>query len=260
MFRWGVLSTAKIGREHVIPASCSAENGVLSAIASRDEGRARALADRFGAPHSFGSYEDLLASDAVQAHAESYVGLVEAGVGVVPAWGGCKELLARYAHDPKRPRGPMPPVAAAFETIGLAKIAKSAFEAKELGFLRGSDHITFNRERLLADAKKKALSLAENYQPPEPVDLFLPGPSGKASLAFALRDLYAKGVATEHDMVVATELAEVLTGGAKADFTEATSEDAVLKAERKAFMRLVKTPGTLARVEHMLETGKPLRN
>jgi 3-hydroxyacyl-CoA dehydrogenase len=120
--------------------------------------------------------------------------------------------------------------------------------------------VTFNRERLLADAKQKALSLVEGYQPPEPVELFLPGPSGKASLAFALRDLVAKGQATPHDMVVATALAEVLTGGAKADFTEAMSEDAVLKMERAAFMRLVKTPGTLARVEHMLETGKPLRN
>ncbi len=207
-----------------------------------------------------GGCEILLAADAVQAHAESYVGLVEAGVGVVPAWGGCKELLARYARDPKRPRGPMPPVAAAFETIGLAKVAKSAFEAKELGFLRATDQVTFNRERLLADAKRRALSLAEGYQPPEPAELFLPGPSGKASLAFALRDLYAKGVATEHDMVVATELAEVLTGGPKADHTEPMSEDAILKMERAAFMRLVKTPATLARVEHTLETGKPLRN
>ena len=207
-----------------------------------------------------GGCEILLAADAVQAHAESYVGLVEAGVGVVPAWGGCKELLTRYARDPKRPKGPMPPVAAAFETIGLAKVAKSAFEAKELGFLKATDQVTFNRERLLADAKKRALSLAEGYQPPEPAELFLPGPSGKASLAFALRDLYAKGLATEHDMVVATELAEVLTGGPKADFTEAVSEDEVLKMERAAFMRLVKTPRTLARVEHTLETGKPLRN
>ncbi len=207
-----------------------------------------------------GGCEILLASDAVQAHAESYIGLVEAGVGVVPAWGGCKELLSRYARDPRRPKGPMPPVAAAFETIGLAKVAKSAYEAKEIGFLKATDRITFNRERLLADAKKRALEMVEGYQPPEPVELFLPGPSGKVSLAFALRDLHAKGQATDHDMVVATVLAEVLTGGAKADFTEAVSEDAVMKMERAAFMRLVKTPGTLARVEHMLETGKPLRN
>lgn len=207
-----------------------------------------------------GGCEILLASDAVQAHAESYIGLVEAGVGVVPAWGGCKELLSRYARDPRRPKGPMPPVAAAFETVGMAKVAKSAFEAKELGFLRNSDQITFNRERLLSDAKRRALELVEGYQPPAPLEFFLPGPSGKASLAYALRDLYAKGQATEHDMVVASELAEVLTGGATADHTEALSEEAILKLERAAFMRLVKTPGTLARVEHMLETGKPLRN
>ncbi|MGD1876395.1 MAG: 3-hydroxyacyl-CoA dehydrogenase NAD-binding domain-containing protein [Kiloniellaceae bacterium] len=207
-----------------------------------------------------GGCEILLASDAVQAHAESYIGLVEAGVGVVPAWGGCKELLTRYAHDPRRPKGPMPAVAAAFETIGMAKVAKSAFEAKELGFLRATDQVTFNRERLLADAKKRALELVEGYTAPEPADLFLPGPSGKTSLGFALRDLFAKGQATEHDMVVATVLAEVLTGGPEADFTEPTGEDKVMKMERTAFMHLVKTPGTLARVEHMLETGKPLRN
>ncbi|WP_422368325.1 3-hydroxyacyl-CoA dehydrogenase NAD-binding domain-containing protein [Pelagibius sp.] len=207
-----------------------------------------------------GGCEILLAADAVQAHAESYVGLVEAGVGVVPAWGGCKELLSRLAADPRRPKGPMPAVAAAFETIGMAKVAKSAFEAKELGFLSGSDQVTFNRERLLADAKAKALSLVEGYQPPEPVELSLPGPSGKASLAFALRDLYAKGLATEHDMVVASELADVLTGGDDADHTEPLPEEKVLKMEREAFMRLVRTPGTLARVEHTLETGKPLRN
>src|SRR3546814_18935642 len=97
----------------------------------------------------------------------------------------------------------MPPVAAAFETIGLAKVAKSAFEAKELGFLRATDQVTFNRERLLADAKQRALSLVEGYKPPEPVELFLPGPSGKASLAYALRDPHAQGQATEHDPVVA---------------------------------------------------------
>src|SRR3546814_14259042 len=119
----------------------------------------------------------------------------------------------------------MPPVAAAFETIGLAKVAKAAFEAKELGFLRATDQVTFNRERLLADAKQRALSLVEGYKPPEPVELFLPGPSGKASPAYALRALHAKGQATEHDLVVATELAEVLTGGAKADHTEVMSEE-----------------------------------
>jgi 3-hydroxyacyl-CoA dehydrogenase len=207
-----------------------------------------------------GGCELLLNADAVQAHAESYIGLVEAGVGVIPGWGGCTELLTRFAADPKRPKGPMPPVVAAFETIGMAKVAKSAFEAKELGYLRASDEITFNRERLLADAKAKALALVEGYAPAEPVALILPGASGQATLRFAVRDLRAKGVATPHDVTVAEALAEVLSGGAKADIAEPTPADTVLALERAAFMRLIHTEPTLERMEHTLTTGKPLRN
>ncbi len=207
-----------------------------------------------------GGCEFLLNSDSVQAHAESYVGLVEVGVGVVPAWGGCTELLSRLSADPKRPRGPMPAVASAFETIGTAKVAKSAFEAKELGFVKAEDGITFNRDRLLADAKARALELAEGYAPPEKRELMLPGPSGKTSLDFAVRDLAAKGVATPHDVTVAGALAEVLSGGPGADHTEPVGEDEVLKLEREVFMRLAHTDATLARMEHIVETGKPLRN
>jgi 3-hydroxyacyl-CoA dehydrogenase len=207
-----------------------------------------------------GGCEILLHSDAIQAHVESYIGLVEAGVGLIPSWGGCTALLARYASDPRRPRGPMPPVAAAFETIGMAKIAKSAVEAQALGFLRAEDGITFNRDRLLAEAKAKALALAEDYQPPEPAELVLPGPSGRAALDFALRDLKAKGVVLPHDEVVAGTLVRVLTGGPEADMTAPLSEEAVHGLERRALMELVRTDGTLARMEHMLESGKPLRN
>ncbi len=207
-----------------------------------------------------GGCELMLHADAIQAHIESYVGLVEAGVGLVPAWGGCTAVLARYAADPKRPRGPMPPVAAAFETIGMAKVAKSAAEAQELGFLRAGDGITFNRDRLLADAKARALALVEGYRPPEPALLTLPGPSGKASLAFAVRDLKAKGLVTPHDEVVADALAGVLSGGPDADMTEPLSEEAVQALERRALMALFKTEASLARMQHMLDTGKPLRN
>ena len=207
-----------------------------------------------------GGCEMTLASDAVQAHAESYVGLVEAGVGIVPAWGGCLGLLERYSSDPKLPKGPMAPVIRAFETIGLAKVAKSAFEARDLGFLRESDAVTFNRERLLADAKARALELARDYAPPEAPELRLPGESGQVTLQYALRDLAAKGVATPHDMVVAGALGEVLTGGAKADPTEPSPAKDILALERKAIMTLVRSEPTLQRMEHMLETGKPLRN
>jgi 3-hydroxyacyl-CoA dehydrogenase len=207
-----------------------------------------------------GGCEFLLHCDAVQAHTESYIGLVETGVGIVPAWGGCKEMLIRLGDDPRLPRGPMPHVAAVFETIGLAKASRSAFEAKELGFLRPTDGITFNRDRLLAEAKAKALQLAEGYRPPEPIVLTLPGRAGKAALDLVLREYHAKGMLTVHDELVAGALAEVLTGGPEADQSEPISEDNVLALERAAFMRLVKTKATLARIEHTLETGRPLRN
>lgn len=216
-----------------------------------------------GAPSGMalgGGCEVLLSSDAVQAHAESYIGLVEVGVGIVPGWGGCKEMLLRLSKDPKRPRGPMPPVSSSFETIGTAKVAKSAFEAKEFGFLKAGDGITFNRERLLADAKAKALELAEGYEAPEAAELTLPGPSGAAALRLALKDLTARGLATPHDQIVAGGLVDVLTGGPGADITETVSEEELLKLERETFMTLIKTNGTLARMEHMIETGKPLRN
>ncbi len=207
-----------------------------------------------------GGCEILLHADAVQAHAESYVGLVETGVGLVPAWGGCKEMLLRLASDPKRPNGPMAPVAQAFQTIGLSDVAKSAFEAKEKGFLRDTDVITFNRDRLLADAKAKALDLVADYAPPEPAEIALPGAGGRAAIGLALDEFRAKGMLTPHDETVADALADVLTGGAHADHTEPVDEETVMKLERAAFMRLIRTEPTLARMEHTLETGKPLRN
>ncbi len=207
-----------------------------------------------------GGCEILLHSGAVQAHAESYIGLVEVGVGVIPGWGGCKEMTLRWATNPKRPGGPMPGVAKVFETISTAQVATSAAEAKELLFLRPTDGITMNRDRLLADAKAKALEmLAAGYRPPEPIEVTLPGPSGRVALEMAVAGFVANGRATAYDAVVARHLAVVLTGG-DTDLTEAVTEDDLSRLEREAFLDLIKTPGTLARIEHMLETGKPLRN
>jgi 3-hydroxyacyl-CoA dehydrogenase len=216
-----------------------------------------------GAPSGMalgGGCEILLHCDAIQAAAESYIGLVEGGVGVVPGWGGCKEMLIRHWQNKKRPGGPMPPVAKVFEIIGTARVSKSAAEAKELLFLRGHDGITMNKDRLLADAKARALSLVEGYKPPEPVEMRLPGPTAKAAFKLAVADQRKLGRATPYDVVVADALAEVLSGGAGADYTVPTKEDAITGLERAAFMKLIKTPGTIARIEHMLETGKPLRN
>ncbi|MDR3436137.1 3-hydroxyacyl-CoA dehydrogenase NAD-binding domain-containing protein [Telmatospirillum sp.] len=215
-----------------------------------------------GAPSGLalgGSCEVLLHCDAVQAHAETYVGLVECGVGLVPGWGGCKEMLTRWSAPGVLPNGPMPAVAKVFETISTATVAKSAAEAKELLFLRPSDGITMNRYRLLADAKAKALELARDYVPPQPVELTLPGESARVGLKMAAEGFHRRGIATKHDLVVAGALAAVLSGNG-ADVTKPVKEEEVLELERSQFMRLVRHPATLARIESVLETGKPLRN
>jgi 3-hydroxyacyl-CoA dehydrogenase len=215
-----------------------------------------------GAPSGLalgGGCEILLHCDAVQAHAETYTGLVEAGVGIVPGWGGCKELLTRWWNYPDRPRGPMPVVSKAFEIIAMAKVAKSAVEARDYLFLRPEDGITMNRDRLLADAKAKALALAVDYSPPQPVEISLPGPSARVALEMAIQGFRKRGLATPHDVVVGNALAVVLSGG-DTDISETLSEDDLLTLECQTLIRLTRFPATIARVKHMLKTGKPLRN
>ncbi|WP_068079942.1 3-hydroxyacyl-CoA dehydrogenase/enoyl-CoA hydratase family protein [Novosphingobium rosa] len=206
-----------------------------------------------------GGCEVCLNADAVQAHAETYIGLVECGVGLIPGWGGCGEMMQRFAENAKLPKGPMPAVAKAFETISTATVAKSAANAKEVGYLRASDGITMNRDRLLADAKAKALALAEGYQPPVPPVFRLPGAGGKAALDLAVQGFRARGLATPYDEVVAGRLAHVLSGG-EADLVDTVTEEQLLELERGQFVALVRDPRTLARIETMLATGKPLRN
>ncbi len=227
-----------------------------------------------------GGCEILLASDAVQAHAETYCGLVEVGVGLIPGWGGCKEMILRFQERERESyykatysvtagkkmwfspdTTPMGAVRKAFETIGMAAVAKSAQEAKSIGYFRESDGITMNRDRLLFDAKQRALALAVDYKAPAKVDsIRLPGPSGKAALDMAVSDLRKSGKATPYDVVVSDHLATVLSGGAKADYTRPVKEDDLIRLEREEFMKLVRNEGTMARIEHMLDNGKPLRN
>ena len=206
-----------------------------------------------------GGCESLLSSDAIQAHAESYIGLPEAGLGLLPAWGGCKEMLLRHTEDTKRMRGPVPPVAGAFETISMAKVSRSAEEARDLLFLRKSDGVTMNRDRLLADAKAKVLELAPTYESPQEPSFRLPGPSGRAALEIFVGEFVNAGKATAHDAVVSGQIAAVLTGG-DTDITEEVSEERLLELERDGFLALIHEPKSMARVEHTLETGKPLRN
>lgn len=206
-----------------------------------------------------GGCEICLNADAVQAHAETYIGLVECGVGLIPGWGGCGEMLLRFRDDPKSPKGPMVAASKAFEVISTATVAKSAANAKEIGFLRPGDGITMNRDRLLADAKARALAMVEGYTPPEPPTFRLAGAGGRAALDLAVQGFAAQGKATPYDEVVAGRLAYVLTGG-EADLVDTVSEAELLELEVTQFMALVRDIRTVARVEHMLETGKPLRN
>ena len=215
-----------------------------------------------GAPSGMalgGGCEVLLHCDAVQAHAEIYMGLVEVGVGLIPGWGGCKELLLRWWGNKRRPGGPMPPVSKAFETISMACVSTSAADARRLLFLRHDDGITMNRDRVLADAKARVLALACDYAPPEAPQPSLPGATARTALQMAVDGFHKVGKASDYDTVIAGALADVLSGG-DTDITETVDEDALLNLERRAFMSLVKRPQTIARIEHMLETGKPLRN
>lgn len=215
-----------------------------------------------GAPSGMalgGGCEVLLHCDAVQAHAETYMGLVEVGVGLIPGWGGCKELLLRWWDDKRRAGGPMPVISKVFETISMATVSTSAADARRLRFLRHDDGITMNRDRVLADAKSRLLALAADYAPPVPSEPALPGATARVALQMAVDGFHQLGKISDYDTVIAAALAEVVSGG-DTDITETLDEDALMDLERRAFMSLVKRPQSVARIEHMLETGKPLRN
>ena len=207
-----------------------------------------------------GGTEILLHCDSVQAAAETYMGLVEVGVGIIPGWGGCKELVLRHIAPVQSDAAKaMAAAGQVFQTIAMAKTSTSAADARALGYLRSSDGVTMNRERLLSDAKAKALSLVSGYVPPAPRTVVLSGARGRTMLMAGVDALAAAGKVTAHDQVVAGHLATVITGG-ETDGKTPIDETALLTLERAHFMQLAHTSGTLARIEHMLATGKPLRN
>ena len=153
----------------------------------------------------------------------------------------------------------MPAVAQVFEMVSTARVSESAEEARDLLLLRDGDRITMNRDRVLADAKARALDMVAGYEKPLPAEISLPGPTARVALNMAVDGFHMQGKATPHDVVVSGALARVLSGG-DTDITETLREDDITRLEREAFVSLLKTPATLARIEHMLETGKPLRN
>ncbi|TMC23041.1 MAG: 3-hydroxyacyl-CoA dehydrogenase/enoyl-CoA hydratase family protein [Chloroflexi bacterium] len=200
---------------------------------------------------------------------ESYIGLVEVGVGIIPAAGGCKELLLRQGADLEtqskmKTGGPFAPVRRAFETIAFATVSASAAEGQELRFLRKTDKVTVNRDVLLRDAKRDAIQLAEaqaagQWQPPQAQQLLLPGVGIRLVLEQQIDNLVLTGKASQHDAVVSRHLARVLTGGDCSPITPLT-EQQVLDLEREAFMSLSGMEKTQARMQSILTTGKHLRN
>jgi 3-hydroxyacyl-CoA dehydrogenase len=196
-----------------------------------------------------GGCEITLHTARVQASAELYIGMVETGVGLIPGGGGCKEAILRLG-DAKR----------AFELIGYAKVSSSGEDARHLGLLRDGDAISMNRERLIADAKAQALVVAENYAPGVPrLDIKVGGDSTYALLKLGLYLARQGNYITEYDTVVGEKLAYILSGG-RSTGEQTVSEQYLLDLEREAFLSLCGRPETQQRMQHMLKTGKPLRN
>jgi 3-hydroxyacyl-CoA dehydrogenase len=209
-----------------------------------------------------GGCEIVLHSHRVQAAAESYIGLVEVGVGLIPAGGGTKEMLARAMEAMPDPNGDLlPHVQRVFELIGFARVSTSAPHAGQLGYLRAVDGITMNRERIVADAKRTALArAAAGYQPP-PLRLAIPvgGPDVYAALAMGIHLARRADRISDHDAAIGRHLARILSGGEVAHRTT-LSEQQILDLEREAFLKLTGEPKTLERIGYTLKSGKMLRN
>ncbi len=209
-----------------------------------------------------GGCEVLMHSHHVQAHAETYTGLVEIGVGLIPAFGGTSEMLIRMIEAQKQGKiagGPMPPIIQAFENISTATVATSAFEAKDLMFLKEEDGITMNKYRLLADAKEQALKMVEDFIPKEPVDVAMVGMSGMAAFRIITDIIYLRGLITSYDVIVFDKIAEVLTGGKKAENKSSFSEIELRELELENVMFLLNQERTLIRMDHILRKNRPLR-
>jgi len=211
-----------------------------------------------------GGCEMVLHGDRVRAAAETYIGLVEVGVGIIPAGGGTKEMLVRALDSiPKNlaDADPFPFVKRAFETIAMAKVASSAEEARSLGFLGSDDSISMNADRLIADAKKEVLALASSgYVQPQPrTDILALGLPALSTFKLGIHQMKRAAFISDHDALIGEKLARILTGG---DLNHETrvSESYLLDLEREAFLSLVGMRKTQDRIANMLKTGKPLRN
>jgi 3-hydroxyacyl-CoA dehydrogenase len=207
-----------------------------------------------------GGCEFSLHADRVQAHAELYMGLVEVGVGLIPAGGGTTELLFRFAGElvPYVEADPFEAVKRAFNLIALATMSTSALEARKLGYLRDADRVTMNRDHLIADAVARVVDLAPDYVAPRPRTITALGKEAIGNLRYGVWAMREAGQITEHEVRIAHELSYVLAGG-DGPPRRVTERD-ILDLERDAFLRLLGTKETQERIQYTLKTGKPLRN
>jgi 3-hydroxyacyl-CoA dehydrogenase len=217
------------------------------------------------APHGMtlgGGCEIVLHAPKVRAYAESYIGLVEIGAGVIPAGGGTKEMLLRAIQKaPKQENIDLTPfIREAFETIAFAKVSTSALEAKKLGYLRDFDSISMNKDYLINDAKKIALSMVEEgYKPPLPAEIIALGKQLYANFLVGIYLMKEAGYITEYEAHIGKKLAYIMSGG---DFTspQIVSEQYILDLEREAFLSLCGEKKTQERMQYILKHGRPLRN
>jgi 3-hydroxyacyl-CoA dehydrogenase len=188
------------------------------------------------------------------------MGLVEVGVGLIPAGGGTTELLRRAMDKPEGDADPLPFVREVFKTIGMAKVSESAPLAQELGYLKPSATIVMNRDLLIKTAKEEALNLVQSgYQSPAQTPIKVQGIKALAAMKLMLHVMHEGKFITDYDQVVAERAACVLAGGDISEPQE-VPESYLLKLEREAILECLKDDRTLARMEHMLKKGKPLRN
>jgi 3-hydroxyacyl-CoA dehydrogenase len=207
-----------------------------------------------------GGCEVVLHGTRVQAAAESYIGLVEVGVGLIPAGGGTKEMLARAMEPLPAGADALPQIQRVFETIGFAKVATSGPDAQRIGYLREADAITMNRDRVLADAKAQALQLVRGFTPALPRTAIRVGGEGVfATLKLGVHLAWRAGRISDHDAVIGRKLAWILAGG-NLQHPGTLREQELLDLEREAFLSLCGERKTLERIAHTLKTGKPLRN
>lgn len=207
-----------------------------------------------------GSCEMIMAANAVVAHVESYMGQTEVGVGLIPAGGGCKELVRRVVNPVvKRGGDARQPLQAVFETIATAKVAESAKQGRELGFLGEDDQIVMNRSLLLGTAKAFAIAYARTFQAQEPERVWAAGRDVYAAMMLGLEGFREAGYATDYDKFIGQKLAVIVTGGAVAE-PQWLDQQVFLNLEKQMFKELIMEGKTMERIMHTLTTGKPLRN